>query len=397
MKKFLHRYLPLSLSVVLLVTAGFFWTQYKTQAGFGNGYSYRKVINFSCAKISATQTNFPVLISGTYSYLATSANGGKVQNTVAQSGGGSTLTVPADAIFTSDFAGNSTIPFEWETYASTTGASNVWIQVPTLACGVPIYLFYGNTSVSTYQGNVNGTWDSNFKGVYHLPDGTTLSAKDSTSNAANGTVNGPTATTGKIDGAASFNSNNIAPPNATFDWQSNFTISAWFNMSSMNTDDNTILGNSPDGTHYNLFSFSHQNSDHLLYDSFNGTQSANVIGTATLTTGVWYYATIVKNSGTYTLYLNGASDNSSSGQSNGPSTNELIGSLGPTYTTLYYMLGTIDEMEISQSVRSASWIQTEYNNQFSPSTFYTIQPDSMFTFMNASFTLKNANYILKGN
>jgi hypothetical protein len=34
--------------------------------------------------------------------------------------------------------------------------------------------------------------------------------------------------------------------------------------------------------------------------------------------------------------------------------------------------GNIDELEISNAALSANWIQTEYNNQYSPSTFYSI-------------------------
>jgi biopolymer transport protein ExbB len=43
-------------------------------------------------------TNFPVLVADTYSYLATAANSGQIQNTVTLNG----QTVPADLIFTSD-------------------------------------------------------------------------------------------------------------------------------------------------------------------------------------------------------------------------------------------------------------------------------------------------------
>jgi hypothetical protein len=37
-----------------------------------------------------------------------------------------------------------------------------------------------------------------------------------------------------------------------------------------------------------------------------------------------------------------------------------------------YFAGTLDELRVSSSVRSADWISTEYKNQSSPSTFYTV-------------------------
>jgi hypothetical protein len=39
-------------------------------------------------------------------------------------------------------------------------------------------------------------------------------------------------------------------------------------------------------------------------------------------------------------------------------------------------LGTLDEIRVSNAVRSADWIATEYNNQSSPGTFYTLGSES---------------------
>jgi hypothetical protein len=40
------------------------------------------------------------------------------------------------------------------------------------------------------------------------------------------------------------------------------------------------------------------------------------------------------------------------------------------------MLGSLDEVRVSNAVRSADWIATEYNNQSSPATFYTLGSES---------------------
>lgn len=62
-------------------------------------------------------------------------------------------------------------------------------------------MYYGHVSIAN-QWNVTGVWDSNFKGVWHLPNGTALTALDSTSNALNGTPTGVNAlpVAGKIYG-----------------------------------------------------------------------------------------------------------------------------------------------------------------------------------------------------
>src|SRR5258706_6168139 len=58
----------------------------------GNGYMYSRSITIDHSKVpNSDQSNFPILISGTYSYLATVANGGNVQNSNGY-----------DLIFTSD-------------------------------------------------------------------------------------------------------------------------------------------------------------------------------------------------------------------------------------------------------------------------------------------------------
>ncbi len=165
--------------------------------GWSNGYSSRRTVTIFHTQVPNTdQTNFPMLFSGTYTYLATTANGGGVTNSNGY-----------DIIFTSDAAGTNVLPYERESYNASTGAVLFWVQVPTLShtTDTVIYLFYGNSSVTTDQSNKNGTWDSSYMGVWHLPNGTTLSANDSTTNANNGTIESTVnARSGVIDGAASF-------------------------------------------------------------------------------------------------------------------------------------------------------------------------------------------------
>ena len=167
-----------------------------------NGYSYARTITIAHGQVPNTdQTNFPVLLSGTYSYLATTSNGGGVTNSNGY-----------DIIFTSDANGLDVLPFERESYNATTGAVIYWVQVPTVShtSDTVIYLFYGNSSVTTTdQSSQNGVWDSNYKGVWHLSNGSTLSGTDSTFNGYALTNNNSTAaTTGEVDGAASFNGTN---------------------------------------------------------------------------------------------------------------------------------------------------------------------------------------------
>lgn len=88
-----------------------------------DGCLYRRTITIDHTRIPNTdQANFPVLISGTYSYLATTANGGDV-----------TSANGYDILFTSDANGMNLLPFEQESYNPSTGAMNYWVKVPTVS------------------------------------------------------------------------------------------------------------------------------------------------------------------------------------------------------------------------------------------------------------------------
>src|SRR6185295_14131240 len=174
----------------LLITA-------EAPQGGGNGYAYNRSIAIDHTKVPNTdQTNFPVLISGTYSYLATVGNGGYVQNANGY-----------DVIFTSDSSCATKLNHEVETYTATSGAVNYWVKVPVLSHtnDTTIYLCYGNSSITTDQSNKTAVWDANYKGIWHLSNGTTLNANDSTASGNNGTISGAVATAGRTDGGASLN------------------------------------------------------------------------------------------------------------------------------------------------------------------------------------------------
>ena len=117
----------------------------------------------------------------------------------------------------------------------------------------PFYLFYGDPSITTDQSDPLNTWDSNFKAVYHLGNGTTLTATDSTGGNNGTLINSPTATAGKINGAAHFvHSSNqaigLANP-GDFPIATAWTMETWVKPS---TDGNAVLawgGTSNNGPH----------------------------------------------------------------------------------------------------------------------------------------------------
>jgi hypothetical protein len=225
-----------SLSIFAFFVICLFGNQIQAAAqSWSNGYTHRRVIAIDHTKVPNTdQTNFPVLISGAYSYLATTGNGGNVTNANGY-----------DIIFTSDTSGTTTLSYERDSYNASSGVVSFWVKVPTLShsSDTLIYMFYGKSSVTTDQSNGTAVWDSNYKGIWHLPNGTTLTSNDSTSNSNNATVYGtPAANAGQIDGAATFGASTAdylqANDAASLRIASTITLSAWV----YNTSDNSNGG-----------------------------------------------------------------------------------------------------------------------------------------------------------
>jgi len=327
-----------------------------------NGWSYYRTITISHTYVSnTTQTNFPILFSGTYSYLATVANGG---NVTSSSGN--------DIVFTSDAGGANPLSFEQESYSPTTGQVNYWIKIPSLSptTDTVIYMFYGNSNINTFQSTPSSTWDNYYMGVWHYPSSSALSTADSTISVNTGTNNNAvTATTGKQAGGTSFTGSSamyINQGNALNLQLSNGTISAWVKTSS-SSGDGTYSAIMDKSGAYNLLI--HNNSTLMLYDY--GSSTARDSGTA-IVDGTWHYVTTSFQSGVASgtvLYVDGASKLTTT-MTNSLQSNGLY--LGWTGSSTQYFTGTMDEVRVSNMVRSSDWIKTEYNNQNSPSTFYTV-------------------------
>jgi hypothetical protein len=148
-----------------------------------SGYSYQRSIVIDHTKVPNTdQVDFPFLFNTTAPSLATIANSGHVSSPSGY-----------DIIFSTDPAGLTKLDHELEQYNPVTGQVIAWVRIPTLShtTDTVLYVFYGNSSVTTSQQNPTGVWDSNYAAVYHL-------ANVGTSTAADSTANGNTATLASV-------------------------------------------------------------------------------------------------------------------------------------------------------------------------------------------------------
>ena len=256
------------------------------------------------------------------------------------------------------------------------------MQVPTLSAttNTVIYVAYGDSTASTSRATPTSVWDGNYAAVYHLGTPTILSAADSTANANNGTVYGTSASTGKIGGAGSFAGSGSSYIDlgdaASLNITAALTVEAWINFPMPPTDGGyyDAVSKGFDGSS-EPWALEYYGGEYQLesYSSQSGTSSVVYPGPPQM--NVWYQWTAsFDGSSTLSMYLDGALVSTAPFYGPFPKTsvNAAVGGLNMQGTVQRSFEGLIDEVRISNTARSASWITAQYNNQSSPATFYTL-------------------------
>ena len=350
------------------------------------GYTYKSKITLNGSQIcgAGTHTNFPVLVQLTANFLKTAPTG-----LVANANG-------YDIIFTA--ADQTTIlSHQVDYYNSAAGTYSAWVNIPTLAGGADtdIYMYYGNAGIVA-DPSTTAVWNANYRTVYHFENN---SFADATVNAINATDNGSANTTAKIgegrdlDGVDDYiqsASNDLATEN-------NFSLSAWFKADA--TTPGHILwqglgsengwGNGVGGAQEMNVSMgtccpgSLAQNDNLSFFLGDREEQASTDGMTAETpftnTTDWQHvvATIsnLDTSPVAQLFLNGTLVATNTGVTgtitarNLWNTNLRIGRPGAASR---FFNGQVDEVRVANTVHSADWICTEYNNQNTPSAFISL-------------------------
>lgn len=342
-------------------------------------FGYYSPVTVNAAQVPSAQTNFPMLVSYTDARLKTVGNGGHVQNANGYD------IRPYNAV------GGSAMTFELERYNASTGEVIMWVLVPSCDVGSIVYLYYGDATIST-NGSSTSTWNSNFKGVWHLPDGTTLTVLDSTSNANNGTNNGATAATGKVDGGAAFvpaSSQFIDTVDiASLDNAGAISVFAWVKETTLAINEAIVVKwdyQTQGNFGFQTGAFVAGYLSVFIATSLTDTGAGCRVDTAAavLTANTWHHVGFVfdgsqtGNANRLKIYVDGQSVGVTQGIGNVPATTVSgstatvkIGKFGGILTR--YFNGSMDEVNVLNAALSADWVLTQYNNQSSPSTFFTL-------------------------
>jgi hypothetical protein len=331
-------------------------------------YAFSRTITIDHTKVPNTdQTNFVVGIIGTYSYLAVAGSGGDIQHTAANSVG---VTGPTDLAFCLGSKPNQPLSYEVSRYVTATGEINVWVLVPSLSHTVDtvLYIGYGNSAITTTQQNVPDVWTTaGYTYVLHMEGASTDS---------NGLFNGTdTATSygtgnGKVGQGVASNgtTTSIALAASTKNDPSPITFEAWANATSFPNAYNSVEATEAGANGHTLLIKS--TGKLAIYLS----PGANYDGTGsnTLSSATWYHLAFTYSAANKLKgYVNGSVDGTSASTWTG-SAASIAPLIANSTSASRHWNGSLDEIRLSAAERSADWLTTSYNNQNSPSTFYTV-------------------------
>jgi archaellin len=350
-------------SVVAALVASMLWCASARAAWYDTNWQHRKKFTVNATLVAAPQTNFPVLVSLVDPELAA----------YAQNDGDDILFTAADGV--------TKLDHEIELFDGGTGRLVAWVRVPSLSASsvtpTEIFLYYGNAAAANQQ-NPTGVWDPNFRIVYHLGDAAAVN--DSTSFANNATNFGTTDETSGSPGTSQYfneaendriDAGNVAAINSA----TALTGCAWMYHDTLSNDD-YIIGKSGDigGGAYRGFLFlrddvggvSARTDIYKIFVQDEGFQVSLEGATDASPQQDWTHVCFTYRANTAAglrLYVNGVED------PNSPlDTTNIIDLSSPAAITLGmnspvdYLNGRMDELRLSTSVRSPSWIQTEYNS-----------------------------------
>ncbi|MDD5522883.1 MAG: DUF2341 domain-containing protein [Kiritimatiellae bacterium] len=380
---------PLSTNVTGLLSGSTYYYRYYATNSLGESWApystafspvnlYQMKIVFSGYDRPETLTNFPALV-----VLSEGVNGFSYSQCSSANGG--------DLRFTAS-NGVTLLNHEIEKW-DVNGSSYVWVQVPELVdANTYIWAYWGGTDTNPPAYTMDGsTWDSNYRGVFHLHESDSMHY-DSTSYNNIGKTNGIIAhdVQGQIDGADYFYGpdgddyveiyNSASLENVQ---ENDYTLEAWFKPMSApsGVDYNTLsygilekYGNHA-GIRYNY----NRNIQFEHWSAGSTTTSKSFTATSTYEPGVFYHAVGVLDrvAGVLTLYINGQRMGTTTftpgmAAREYGTTTWKIGIAGPGWASYRYASdAVIDEVRISGSTRSSNWIWACYMNMASNSSFMT--------------------------
>ena len=259
-----------------------------------------------------------------------------------------------------------------------------WVKLPKLDStkDTSIYMYYGNPNGNEI--NDKDTWDSNYLMIQHFsetPNNTTNGFLDSTSYLNHGTPEGfkntaesNTRLEGLIDGAITLGDTEnvvVVQNNQELNNLNKFTFSAWIKpKSDVSTETRTLLVKPLDDWQEPFYLYSFDINQGMLGLGISDGTTREYLAGGTIVSEVWQHIAGVYDGNSLKLYINGNLDaNQTISTLVGENTNNLL--IGNALQTGTDYFGYLDELKISKTNRTSSWIKTEFLNQSNPYAFYS--------------------------
>jgi hypothetical protein len=286
-----------------------------------------------------TVTNFPVCVELTASTFDFNA----------------ALSTGYDIRFTQ--TDDTLLKYERVSHDAVAQTAKYWVKLPN---NKPFYMYYGNSGAAD-GADPEAVWDDNFVMVQHMNDATTSTITDSTqydNDGAKKGANEPVEAVGKIGKAQDFDGNDDYIDCKTDSVNTNaVTISAWIYPTGWGgANQGRILDNGK------TFLTVNNGDSGRLYFSSDGGNNIPVSATASVALDTWRHVTVTRTAaGVANFYVNGilsGTANQNSGTPVAGLRNVIIG--GNTGDNVVFD-GLIDEVRISNTLRSDAWVKAEYN------------------------------------
>jgi hypothetical protein len=376
-------------------------------------YTYNRKLNYSTipgrGHITANLTNFPICVHISASSWSSSTDRNRFFDA---------SNVDGKRIQFYDYDTTTNLPYEVEYYDGTLQEAIYWVKIPTVlhdgdanyATRNFLYTGYGNDPdgndyhgvYASYDAQRWAVWDGNYKMVLHMGDNSWVSSpapecKDSTSYAQDSTNQGSSDTNGIARQGRYFSSNYIEK--STFNLPTGSgarTISTWFQATSNNTAQIVGWGNNSTSNRFCLLTNS---AGRLSTELCNGERGF----TWTYNTNWHYLATTYPAGGVIgdiKLFYDGTEQSCTTYNSTSINTTLSNFNIGKfSGYSGYYFYGNIDEIRISDIVRSADWQALEYytvkKSQFNGDSW--LQWEGEPSYLKSSYLNAEVEYTLEGN
>lgn len=339
------------------------------------GYSFYKTITVQASEVegSGSLINFPMLFSEIDPDLANTGSGGSVQSIEGY-----------DIAFTLD-DGTTILEHQIEKYTPSTGEFVAWVKIPSLDAltNTDLHIYYGNPAI-TSDPSLETVWDANYVSVYHL----TTDLNDKTQN-NNDLINYGTTNNGTGAAADSRNFEQgdylQAPTDGSFLISQNLTVSAWVDVDVLQTGayENMIIdvgGIDESNIENKLYNFNLLSTGQLgvLWENSLGvdtdvTSSNAITFPSSGFTMLSFTRDVALNQ--IRFYQDGIeldiAPSAYAVDTDGGGGAELSIGINQQFPALDYD-GAMDEIRISNNIRSQAWLRTNFNSINSPSTFYLL-------------------------